>query len=548
MAQQVSLMATHELRPDDFAGPKQADEDWKQFGKKIQDIRNIPEVVRTKIYSAQGVVVWSDERKLVGARFGENPELREALEGKIEAEFSSLTKPEQQYERAKFKRAMELYVPITYPGMDRPVGVIELYQNVDHLFARIAQGQRYVWGVTLVGLVLLFVILFGLVRRASRTIQWRTQALEFLLETSKTVSASLSLEVILNALAHEMVNLIAVSYCQFFVLNEDKTKLCMTAKFPRRSFASWPELKVEFQLTDVPLFRRIMEQKEAQVLRRDLGLPSFSYAECNLLDSTEMNSLLLIPITSKGLSLGLVILGEVRQWGRAPFTREKIDLALGMAEQAGTAIDNAKLFEQRGVALESLIAALDAREHETQNHSQRVARLCAYFSQKFGFDQTQLNQVYFGALFHDIGKIGISDAILLKPSKLTAEEWLQMKKHPEIGYGILKEVAFLGQAKDIVLCYHEQYNEKGYPRGLIGDDISMGARIFSLIDTVDVITHDRPYRRARPFEVAKEEVIKGAGTQFDPKIVEGFLNIPEEEWANLLELTDKENVSGGLKL
>jgi HD-GYP domain-containing protein (c-di-GMP phosphodiesterase class II) len=130
-----------------------------------------------------------------------------------------------------------------------------------------------------------------------------------------------------------------------------------------------------------------------------------------------------------------------------------------------------------------------------------------------------------GSLLHDVGKIGVSDTILLKPGKLTEEEWVAMRRHPEIGYNMLRQVKFLEAPAEIILSHHERWDGKGYPRGLRGEDIPLGARIFMVVDTFDSMTSDRPYRKALATQKALDEVLRCRGAQFDPEVVEAFLDI-----------------------
>ncbi|MCH8949612.1 MAG: HD-GYP domain-containing protein, partial [Chloroflexi bacterium] len=128
-----------------------------------------------------------------------------------------------------------------------------------------------------------------------------------------------------------------------------------------------------------------------------------------------------------------------------------------------------------------------------------------------------------GALLHDVGKIGVPDQILHKPGPLTPEEWDKMKRHPMIGYDMLRDISFLSEAATIVRCHHERFDGKGYPRGLAGDEIPLGARIFSAADAFDAMTSDRTYRKALRPEAARDEIIRHSGTQFDPQVVQAFL-------------------------
>ncbi len=183
--------------------------------------------------------------------------------------------------------------------------------------------------------------------------------------------------------------------------------------------------------------------------------------------------------------------------------------------------------------LSALVAALDAREHETSDHSQRVVRYTLGIAARMDVDAAALEDIGRGALLHDIGKIGVPDSILLKPGPLTPLEWSEMRRHPEIGWQIIQSIPFLAVPAEIVLSHQERWDGGGYPRGLRGEAIPLGARIFMLADTLDAMTSDRPYRRASSYGEARAEIGRCAGTQFDPRAVEAFLTIGEEELAEL---------------
>jgi len=174
--------------------------------------------------------------------------------------------------------------------------------------------------------------------------------------------------------------------------------------------------------------------------------------------------------------------------------------------------------------LEALIAALDAREHETQNHSRRVQLYTVGIARAYGISEERLGDVARGSLLHDIGKIGVSDNILLKPAKLTAEEWVDMRRHPEIGFEILRGIPYFENATRIVRYHHEKWDGTGYPFGIGGNDIPVEARLFAVADTFDAMTSDRVYRRAQPPANAVEELLRFSGTQFDPAVVTCFVD------------------------
>lgn len=189
--------------------------------------------------------------------------------------------------------------------------------------------------------------------------------------------------------------------------------------------------------------------------------------------------------------------------------------------------------ERTNGLLDGLISALDYRDTETQWHSRRVALYARRIAVEVGLPAETVDVIEQGALLHDIGKIGVRDSILLKPGPLTPDEWVEMKLHPEFGYRMLAKMPYLHEASLIVLQHQERFDGKGYPSQLAGEKIHIGARIFSIADTLDAITSDRPYRKGRPLQIAKDEIKRCAGTQFDPQLAEAFLRIPDDEWAKI---------------
>jgi len=180
--------------------------------------------------------------------------------------------------------------------------------------------------------------------------------------------------------------------------------------------------------------------------------------------------------------------------------------------------------------LEGLIAALDYRDAETQWHSRRVSLYARRLAQQLGVEGSELTVIEHGALLHDIGKIGVRDRVLLKPGPLDASEWTEMKRHPELGWALLQRVDYLRPASMVVLQHQEKWDGTGYPFGLHGDSIVVGARVFHVVDALDAITSDRPYRKARGYSDARVEIVRCRETQFDPKVVDAFLEIAGEEW------------------
>jgi putative nucleotidyltransferase with HDIG domain len=185
------------------------------------------------------------------------------------------------------------------------------------------------------------------------------------------------------------------------------------------------------------------------------------------------------------------------------------------------------------VTLEALGDALDLKDSETEGHSKRVTAYTIALARAMGISPAEIKVIARGAFLHDIGKMAIPDDILRKPGKLTPEEQDIMREHCARGYQMLRKIPFLAEAAEIVFTHQEHYDGTGYPSALKSATIPVGARIFAVADTLDAITSDRPYRQARTFDAAREEIIRCSGTQFDPAVVEVYLKIPNELWLEL---------------
>lgn len=183
--------------------------------------------------------------------------------------------------------------------------------------------------------------------------------------------------------------------------------------------------------------------------------------------------------------------------------------------------------------LAALGAALELRDIETQGHSRRVTHYCLELARAVHCPAEEIRTIYRGSALHDIGKIAIPDAILLKPDRLSAEETVVMQTHVRVGYELVCRIAFLSPAAQIVLTHHERWDGTGYPQGLRGAEIPIGSRLFALADTLDAMTSDRPYRAGLSFEAARNEVERESGQQFDPDVARVFLQIPEAVWRKI---------------
>jgi putative nucleotidyltransferase with HDIG domain len=217
-------------------------------------------------------------------------------------------------------------------------------------------------------------------------------------------------------------------------------------------------------------------------------------------------------------------------------------LVSARTQQLNTALSSLK--ESYDITLEALGSALDLKDAETEGHSKRVTAYTIEIARKMGLSKEAVSVIARGAFLHDIGKMAIRDDILRKPGKLTDDEMAIMREHCYLGYKIISRIPFLAEAAEIVYAHQERYDGSGYPRELKGDEIPLGARIFSIADTLDAMTMDRPYRPKQTFEAARKEIELWSGRQFDPQIVKVFLEMPDNIWEDLREDINRQNQNG----
>jgi putative nucleotidyltransferase with HDIG domain len=240
-----------------------------------------------------------------------------------------------------------------------------------------------------------------------------------------------------------------------------------------------------------------------------------------------------VPLITKGQVKGVL---EVFHRAVLEPDEEWFDFLNTLAGQTAIAIENATLFEslQRSnleltlaydATIEGWSRALDLRDKETEGHSRRVTEMTVKLARTFGLSEEELVQVRWGALLHDIGKMGVPDEILLKPGPLTEEEWLKMKMHPTFAHEMLSPIRYLRLALDIPYYHHEKWDGTGYPHGLKGTLIPLAARIFAVVDVWDALCSDRPYRPAWIEERVREHILASSGTHFDPQVVDLFIKM-----------------------
>ncbi len=280
-------------------------------------------------------------------------------------------------------------------------------------------------------------------------------------------------------------------------------------------------------IQDLPNCFRAAQQNEPVIFR--YGDSRLTNTECEALFLGDTQVVCLVPLRVGERVLGLMMLSEVRHEDREPFSPEKIRLARSIGEQAASALHRAELFvELKETYLQTvyvLANAVDAKDTYTADHAQRLASMALAVGNAMNLDPHEMENLRYGAILHDIGKIGVPDAILKKQSGLDPNEWKVMRQHPEIGARILTPIPRLAGAAQIVRHHHERYDGKGYPDGLAGESIPVGARILTIVDAYSAIVDERVYKSSRSHLEAVAELKKHAGTQFDPDIVKTFLQV-----------------------
>jgi response regulator RpfG family c-di-GMP phosphodiesterase len=276
----------------------------------------------------------------------------------------------------------------------------------------------------------------------------------------------------------------------------------------------------------------------AALERRSIGIPDLQkdgseFKRMPLIEGEGFVSYYAAPLIAKGQVKGVL---DVLHRSHLEIDEEWMSFFISLAAQAAIAIDNAALFSdlQRSntelilaydTTIEGWARALELRDQETEGHTKRATEMTLRLALAMGMDGDELVHVRRGALLHDIGKMSIPDSILLKNGPLTDEEWQMMRRHPAYAFEVLSPIAYLRQALDIPYCHHERWDGTGYPRGLKGEQIPLAARIFSLADIWDALHSDRRYHSAWPEQQIREYIRSLSGTQFDPRVVEAFLNM-----------------------
>jgi putative nucleotidyltransferase with HDIG domain len=360
--------------------------------------------------------------------------------------------------------------------------------------------------------------------------QSRREELDALYELTRQLVATNDVDHVIQNTTRHVVTSAHVTFSRVLTPDTNGSFYCRAA-FPIRTIDY--NLGAERFEPDntLPFYQRALRRNEPTFINRND--PGITDAIQSSLMLDLASTICMCPLRVGDQSLGLLILGERREANREPFDADKMRLVLAIADQAANALQRANMHEQmENTFLETVLAlanAMDARDTYTNDHSQRMCVLAEVVCRELNCDSNDIWAVHWASLLHDIGKIGVPDRILRKGGPLTEEEWVIMKKHPEIGARIVAPVKKLENVAPLIQAHHERFDGTGYPFGLKGVEIPLGARILSIVDAYTAMTDDRVYRKPRSLKDAIDELRRESGHQFDPALVEVFVTILEKD-------------------
>lgn len=363
-------------------------------------------------------------------------------------------------------------------------------------------------------------------KRAEDKIKRQLEQMEALNKIGKTIASSLDLDTTLRFIVDEVVEVMGADAADILLFNPAVMRLEYKAG---RGYKNEAIRGASLRLGEGLAGKAVMNGRQICCVNPMNGEVGFQRAP--LIASEGFVSYCCIPLVSKGLLKGAI---DIFFRTASDTKREHKELAETIAVQAAVAIENAELFtnisrsnKELTIAYDTTIEgwsrALDLRDKETEGHSRRVTDMTVEIARAAGISEENLINVRRGALLHDIGKMGVPDAILLKPGPLTPDEWKIMKMHPVYARDLLVPIEYLRKSIDIPYCHHEKWDGAGYPRGIKGEEIPLPARIFSVVDVWDALRSDRPYRKPWTEEKAVAHIKSLSGKEFDPRVVEVFL-------------------------
>ncbi len=368
-------------------------------------------------------------------------------------------------------------------------------------------------------------------KKAEEKIQQQIQHLTALRRIDQAIAGSLDVHLVLDIALSQVITELNVDAAAVFLFDPVSMYLNFEIGkgFLTTAYQALPLRIGEGYAGRVALDRRMIQIRDLRSRTTDvLRSPTFA--------QEGFQTYLGFPLIAKGEIKGVL---EIFNRGPLPADEEWLDYMQTLAGQIAIAIDSTTLFTNLqksninlihayDATIEGWSKALDLRDKETEGHTLRVAEMTIHLAKLMNFSEEDLLHIRRGVLLHDIGKMGVPDQILLKPGKLTDEEWVVMRKHPTFAHDMLAPIHYLHKSLDIPYCHHEKLDGTGYPQGLKGGQIPLAARLFSVVDVFDALTSDRPYRPAWTRDQAIDHIREGAGKHFDPQIVDLFLGMIDD--------------------
>ncbi|OFW56958.1 MAG: hypothetical protein A2W01_07490 [Candidatus Solincola sediminis] len=369
----------------------------------------------------------------------------------------------------------------------------------------------------------------------------RIGELHAIFEIDKAITSAIDLETVLQQIVQMSIGLLDAKISSIMLLDEESNELVIAAAHGlSESYIRKGPIKVGESIAG-----RVIQEGRPIAVEDIIDDPRHAYSDQARIEG--LHSLLSVPLSLKDRVIGVL---NIYTDETHSFTPHEINLFTSLASQAAIAIENARLFESlEEIYIEvitALASAIDARDSYTHGHSHRVTEYAVAIAEDIQLNPAEVDIIRNASILHDVGKIGIKEDILKKPGRLTEDERKEMEYHPFIGTKILQSVKLLEPVLPLVYHHHEWVDGTGYPDGLKGEDIPLGARIIAVADAFESMTSDRPYRKALPLDEAFGELRRCSGRQFDSEIVQVFMKLAEAgkldlEWSQsrVITLTDR---------